>query len=177
MSTAATADLSWAKTPDETAAAWSVFVIRELIRRREEGISSVAASVFPFSRSAEGIVTLPAGAMPIGHPPSPELATFHLENTQDLYAYLVVITGEPGVPGEWAGPSFTDAQRAAIPIGVPRDLCEEGDYDFYLIAALVCGSYPVTWACRFDGEKFGELKYAQDTYGGSLLGLLGIGEN
>lgn len=171
------ADLSWAKTPDELAAAWSKYIIDELIHRRESGVSSIQAGVFPFGIQ-DGKVVLPAGEMPIGHPPDPSMATSHLQIYQEgLYAYLVVVTGEPGVPGEWAGPTYTDAQRAEIPIGVPGDLCEKGDYEFYIIASLVCETYPVTWAVRFDGEKFGEIRVVKGTFGGSLIGLMGIGEN
>jgi hypothetical protein len=171
----AKADLGWAQTPHEVAVAWSKFILDEMIERKEAG-TPLYASVFPFTQGEGGIV-LPSGALPLGFPPDPKVAESHLRmySDQGLYAYLVVTLGIPEAPGEWLSPGVSDKERAEIEIGVPGGLCEPGPHEWYLVGSLVSPEQPYTWAARWDGEKFGPLRYVAGNFGGTLIGLLGIG--
>jgi hypothetical protein len=169
--------MTGAKTPEEAAYCWSKFLIEDTIERRLQG-TGIFACVYPFNIGEKGEIVLPTLGLSIGHPPSPQELDRQLEPYREgLYAYLVLMTGLPEAPGVWAGPSYTNKERAEIPIGVPYELCEKGPHVFYVFASLVCDKLPLTWAVRFDGEKFGEIKGTHGHFGGSLLGRLGLGEN
>lgn len=171
----AVADLSLATNRYEIAAAWSRYLIDEFIERREAKTSNVLAAVFPFTEQG-GQVVVPAGGFFLGHPPSVEDAKRFLEAEKGLYAYFVILAGDPGNKDsdDEAG---SGGDKDPTPISVPKSLCVKDDYEFYLIAALVCPDLPLTWAAPFDGEKFGELRYAQGTFGGTLVGLCGLSDD
>lgn len=173
----AVADMTGAKTPDDAAYCWSRFLIESTMEKRVEGVG-VYACVYPFTFGESGEIVMPTLGLPIGHPPDPKQLEEQLDPFKgNLYAYLVIMIGLPEEPGKWAGDSYTDKQRAEIPIGIPYDLYEKGEHTFYLFASLNCRSFPVTWAVKFDGTSFGEVRGAHGHYGGNLVGRLGLGDN
>jgi len=173
----AVADMTGAKTPEEAAYCWSRFLIQDVMERRLQG-TGIYACAFPFNFGENKEIIMPTMGFPIGHPPNPQELEAQLEPyKENLFAYLVLMTGLPQPPGEWAGDSHTPQERAEIPIGVPYELCETGDHVYYLFASLVCHKLPVTWAIRFDGESFGEFRGTHGHFGGSLLGRFGLGES
>ena len=171
----AIANMTGATTPEQAAFCWSKFLLEDAMEKRLQG-SGIFACVYPFNVGSTGEIILPSLGLRIGHPPSPQILEEQLQPFREgLYAYLVLMTGLPQPPGEWSGPSHTDVERAQIPIAVPFELCEQGPHIFYVFASLVCDKLPVTWAVRFDGESFGELKGTHGHFGGSLVGLMGLG--
>ena len=188
----ATADMTGVKTIYEQAFRWSKFLIQDLIEKREAGEQGIRSSVYPFctlSREGEGTKTiLPTAGLPLGHPPEGGVLSDILEmfledhEEEDLFSYLVLITGMPDPPNQWRQEeeqALAAGQAApCVPIAVPWEMCERFEDRppvYYIIAALVCRERPVTFTAHFDGEEFGELRFAPGLFGGELVDALGMG--
>jgi len=163
---------------DQEAAEWATGLLEETLKRRELRTQAIAPYLYPFTLGSDGVAQLPATPISAGNPPDLERAIAGLDALGDpMYAYLYLMPGIPTPAAEWRGPSFTSGQRAAIPLGVPQEIIEKGDFDFYVFGAFVSPTVKRTFCIPLKGDTFGKLRVLSGLYGGLFSSIHGIGEH
>ena len=160
---------------DQEAADWATEILTQTIQRRESRTQAVAPYFYPFTMGKDGVEQLPTVPISAGHPPSLPLVEKILSKMDPLYAYLYLMPGEPTPPSVWQGPTFTDQDRAQLPLGIPREIIEDGEFDFYVFGVFVSNSVSRTFCVPVSGDKFGKLRILSGTYGGIFSEVSGVG--
>lgn len=161
---------------DREAADWAEGLLKQTIERREQRVQAIAPYVYPFTTGSDGVAQYPTSPLLAGNPPSEQAILRQLEEIDPLFAYLYLMPGVPTPPSVWQGPSFTDQNRADIPLGVPSEIIEEGEFDFYLFGAFVSPTLKRTFCIPLKGDTFGKLQVVSGLYGGVFSSLQSIGE-
>jgi len=163
-------------TRDREAADWATGLLEETLKRRELRTQAVAPYLYPFTMGKDGVEQYPSTPISAGNPPDISTALRVLETMDPLYAYLYLMPGIPIPESVWQGPAFTPTKRASIPLGVPQEIIEEGDFDFYVFGAFVSPTVKRTFCIPLKGDTFGKLQVVSGLYGGVFSSLQGIGE-
>ena len=156
-------------TRDREAADWATGLLEETLKRRELRTQAIAPYVYPFTLGADGVEQYPATPISAGNPPDAS-TVLHVLGTMDL------MPGEPVPSSVWQGPSFSPKERSVLPLGVPQEIVEEGDFDFYVFGAFVSSTIKRTFCIPLKGDTFGKLRVLSGLYGGIFSALQGIGE-
>jgi hypothetical protein len=163
----ATVDLSTASNPDEVALQWARFLIDSMVEDRESKTRPVLAALYVFEMD-NGVPSLPT--LPMLFLPEDETsAEVILGKHTEPYAYLAMTPGLPVPRAVWQGEGQGQAKKQ--PLGVPEEIIEKGDFDWYLMAVFVSPSIKMTFCGGFDGDKFSQIKCIRGTYGGYLSDL------
>jgi hypothetical protein len=123
----------------------------------------------------DGVEQLPTVPISAGLPPSIDLVEQVLEKMDRMYAYLYLMPGQPLSPSVWQGSTFTDQDRAKLPLGVPKEIIEDGEFDFYVFGVFVSNSVSRTFCVPITGDKFGKMQILAGTYGGIFSSVSGVG--
>ena len=163
-------------TKDREAADWATGLLEETLKRRELRTQAIAPYLYPFTVGKDGVAQYPSLPLFSGNPPDRDRVLSMLQVLDPLYAYLYLMPGEPTPPSVWQGPTFTDQDRAKLALGIPREIIEDGDFDFYVFGVFVSSSIKRTFCVPLKGDTFGKLRILSGTYGGAFSSLQGIGE-
>ena len=169
----ATADFSKATSFDEQAAAWSDFLLRDRMEKREQRTVALSASLYPFAlkRNAQGEEFIDFPSIPELLPDFPSKKSAQRALTGEEFSYLLLM---PGLPT-----SDIEAKRIEVR-GVPGDstiikvrdaMIDDGDFNFYLMVVFISREIKRCFCASFDGVKFGPLRVGAAT-GGPLEDLI-----
>jgi len=165
-------DLSQAKSVEEVAAIWSVFLLKELMERRERQEAAIPSCIFTFEL-AGNTPCLPVFPTKILTTPPDKLDAISGVSL-DSFAYLAIVPGIPIPKADWDGdsPALTIQEQEQIPIGVPTELLQfDRSYVWWLTAVFVSKQVQTTYCAGFTGTQFSELKHVAGTHGGFLSSL------